>query len=215
MLIVKEAPESSHNCVRDRHGTVEGQLGDLCRSQLSVRVSELNNGIVLNAIIRHREHAVVSRLLNHVVCRWRIVQIDRNRLNFALRNIRCIRLEQPLALLLLSTQLRFDILVIADELLLCASQHLLEAPIILLINVIVWILYIFSSVWSPGSDELKVLPFEDQQADRCCRYWLVLWLEPFDEDEWVDVASPGFAAVHASASCSKVWSLVLVSELAL
>lgn len=73
MLVVKEAPESSHNCICDRHGAVEGQLGDLCRSQLSVRVSELNNSIVFDSIIRHREHAVVSRLLNHVVRRWRIV----------------------------------------------------------------------------------------------------------------------------------------------
>lgn len=76
MLVVEEAPEDSHEKVEDSYSPVEGQLGDLGTRQLAVCVTEFDDGLVVGRSVLVREDTVVARVLDIVLDRLRVFQVD-------------------------------------------------------------------------------------------------------------------------------------------
>jgi hypothetical protein len=76
MLVVKETPVNDHQSIQDGDATVEGQLGDLSGLKFAICISKFDHGCVIILAGAVGNDAVVSSLLDGIVERARVVQVD-------------------------------------------------------------------------------------------------------------------------------------------
>lgn len=76
MLIIEEAPVNDYQSVENGHAAVEGQFGNLCSGQLSICIPKLHNSIVFVNVESICHNTVESSLLDGVMDRPRIVEVD-------------------------------------------------------------------------------------------------------------------------------------------
>jgi hypothetical protein len=118
VLSVKEAPEGGENRVGDSHSAVEWELRDLGAGELAVCVTELHNGLIVNALRCPGIDTVEAGLLNQVVDGWRFLEVDSARLDLGKGRLSPIWCNDELIELCAVAELIVDVLLIADELLL-------------------------------------------------------------------------------------------------
>lgn len=76
VLIIQETPEYGDQSIKDRHSTIEGQLGNLSGLKLAIGVAVLDNGIVFLSVVLARQDTVVTGLLDGIVDRGGLVEVD-------------------------------------------------------------------------------------------------------------------------------------------
>lgn len=81
MLVVEEAPKDSHKEVEDGYASIKGQLGDLGTRQLAVCIAEFDDSLVVGRSVLVREDTVVARVLDIVLDRLRVFEVDGLSLN--------------------------------------------------------------------------------------------------------------------------------------
>lgn len=69
VLHVEEGPEYCHNGVNNRHATVERQFWDLGSLKLAIRISKLDDGLIVRSGIPKGSNTVIPGLLD-VVLQW-------------------------------------------------------------------------------------------------------------------------------------------------
>ena len=123
VLVVQEAPEQQDYKVYDRDATVEGELRNLRRWKLAVRVTERDDRFVIDFFgVGSGSDAVVSCLDrqsplsagDRVVDRLRVVEMDGFSPNIHVGNRVGVVSEDPFALVCPVAELRADGVVVAD-----------------------------------------------------------------------------------------------------
>lgn len=203
VLVVKEAPEEQDCKVDDGDAAVEGELRDLRRRELAIRVAERDDGFVLDVFrVGGGSNAVVARLYgqlalsagDRVVDRLGVVQMDGFRADVHVGDRVGIVGEDPFTLVGSVAELRIDGVVIADVRALSLGQLGTVAARAGSTDVL-------NRHFRWLAQQHRVLPFPDDDAHGWVLNLLVLvaLLEELDEDEGLHLSAPRLLAVHARA----------------
>lgn len=114
MLVVEEAPEYGDQCIENRYSSIEWQFGYLRCRQFSIRVAELDDGLVVVCRVLVCKHAVVACLLDLIFDRLRVLQmycVGEDKVPGFLGRIGC---QNELADVLFFAEPVFDLLFLAD-----------------------------------------------------------------------------------------------------
>ena len=138
--------------------------------------------------------AVVTSVLDEIVDRLEVFQIDSLSDDGILRDLRCIGMKDELAQLFLVAQTSLDVLVVTYSLDLLINvsfcSRWLRAGA--LYREIIWIL-------RRNADKTFVAPFKYHEAYYCVLVSLVGRVVEFSKDERIHISSPRVFAVHAIA----------------
>ena len=79
VLVVKEAPVRGHQSIYNRNASIERKLRDQRRRQLTIGIAKLHHSIVFIGREAIQYHTVVTRLLNRIMDRLSVMQVNRLR----------------------------------------------------------------------------------------------------------------------------------------
>ena len=123
ILVVQETPEQEDDKVYDCDAAIEGELRDLRRRKLTVRVAERDDGFIVdvfgvcsgsNAVVACLDRQLSVSTCDWVVDRLGVVKMDGFGANVHLRNRVGVVGEDPLAFVCTIAELRIDCIVVAD-----------------------------------------------------------------------------------------------------